>query len=97
MKTCTILLFFVSFTITYGEKVRFDNYHVYSVEITNENQLKLLQELESIQNGISFMKMPIAIGQIVGIIVPPHEFAAISELFEEYEIKSRLKIENLQK
>lgn len=97
MKTFTISLLFASFLITYGEKARFDNYLVYSVKITNESQLKLLQELESHQNGILFMKMPIAVGQTVEIIVPPHEFAKISELFDEYEIKSWLKIKNLQK
>lgn len=97
MKIFTISLLFTSFLITYGEKARFDNYRVYSVEITNESQLKLLQELDSIQTGISFMKMPMAIGKTVEIIVPPHEFAKISVLFGEYEMKNWLKIENLQK
>lgn len=93
----SILILLVGFSIVNGEKARFDNYRVYSIEVTNETQLKLLQELEDFQNGISFMKEPTTTGATVEIIIPPHQIAEIIEFFNEHKFQYRLKIENLQK
>lgn len=44
-----------------GEKARFDNYRVYSIKITNEQQLEALQYLEQQQNGLFYLEAPISI------------------------------------
>lgn len=81
----------------FGEKARFDNYHVYSIEANTEEQLKSLQELENHQDGLTFMIPPTSIQSPVDVIVPPHKFADFAELCEKNEWKNEMRIENLQK
>lgn len=98
MKSLKIIIFFAFLVVIFGEKARFDNYRVYLIEVENDEQLKVLQDLENYQDGLSFM-MPPTTNQtsFVEIIVPPHKFADITELFEKFEMKNELKIENLQR
>lgn len=97
MKSIVVAIFFASFSLSLSEKVRFDNYRVHSVKIENESQLKILQELENIRDGLQFIDSPMVILQTVDIVVPPHKFADISEYFESNQIKHQIKIDNLQK
>lgn len=80
-----------------AEKARFDNYRVYSIEITTAEQLKVLQQLENHQDGLLFLIPPMAVPMRVEVLVPPHKFADISESCEEHGLKNEIKIENLQK
>lgn len=97
MKSFILAIFLVCFTLSASEKVRFDNYRVHSIKIENESQLKFLQELENIRDGLEFIDYPMVILQTIDIIVPPHKFADVTELFESNQIKHQIKIENLQK
>ena len=97
MKSFVLAVFAACFIIVVlGHKARFDNYRVYSVDIGNDEQLKVLRDLEIDANGILFLEPPTGAGP-VDFIVPPHKFADISELFDTYEIKNRIKTENVQK
>lgn len=87
----------VSLNLVSAEKARFDNYRVYSIEIANEEQLRVLQQLENRQDGLSFLIPPLNVPMRVEILVPPHKFADISELCERLGIINEIKIENLQK
>lgn len=80
-----------------AEKARFDNYRIYSIEIANEDQLKVLQQLENHQDGLLFLIPPLAVPMRVEILVPPHKFADISSLCEEHGITNEIQIEDLQK
>lgn len=92
-----LLTIFLSFSIViFGEKIRYDNYRIYSIKVENEKQLKLLQDLNHFRNGILFMEAPISLHRTIDIVVPPHKCTNISDLFETYEIKNEIKIENLQ-
>lgn len=88
---------FAFFAQTFGEKARFDNYRVYSINIQNENQLEVLQGLESSQDGISYIEAPITVKRAAEMIVPPHKYADISEFFEKFGIEHEIKIDNLQR
>lgn len=79
-----------------ADKARYDNYRVYSVSVENEEQLQVLGELEMRPDGTSFLESPIGLNQIADLIVPPHKFADITELFKTYDIKNWLKTKNLQ-
>lgn len=92
-----VTIFVATFIVVFGEKARFDNYRVYSVNIENEEQLSVLRELEAYADGISFRAMPTAVGQMVDIIVPPHKLADISELFDVHEFNSQIRTKDLQK
>lgn len=96
MRSFVLAIFFASFILTFGERARYDNYRIYSVEIRDGKQLKLLQDLESHQDGISFMHSPTSISRKVAMLVPPHKFAYISDLFELNNMKNSIKIDNLQ-
>lgn len=97
MKSFLAAIFVVCFVGAFGEKVRFDNYRVYSVNIENEEQLKVLRELEAYPDGSIFLDYPTIVGQTVDIIVPPHKFADIGEIFETFNFKNHIKTHNLQK
>lgn len=90
-------IIFIVLNFVAGEKARFDNYRVYSIEIKTEEQLQVLQQLENHQDGLLFLTSPIAIPMRVELVVPPHKFADIFELCEKYSIKNEIQIENLQK
>lgn len=96
MKLFLLAIFVAGLLAVCAEKARFDNYRVYSVKIENEKQLNVLRELEMHPDGISFMESPEAVGQVVDLIVPPHKFADIVELFEAYKMKNWIKTKNLQ-
>lgn len=96
MKIFVLAILVAGFMVACAEKARFDNYRVYSVYIENEEQLKLLQELELHPDGISFLESPNGVDQTIDIMVPPHKFADITELFETYKIKNWIKTKNVQ-
>ncbi|XP_055308561.1 uncharacterized protein LOC129572592 [Sitodiplosis mosellana] len=96
MKLITVAILFACFVACLGEKARYDNYRVYSIEVENEQQLEVLRDFESGRDGISFLETPTGIQQTAEIIVPPHKFADIGDLFEEQKLKNHVKIANLQ-
>lgn len=97
MKFIFFVSLLVNVALTLGEKARFDNYRVYSIEVENDEQLQVLTELENQQNGLLFLTPPTVAQTFVELIVPPHKFADISELCEKYHMKSDKKIDNLQR
>lgn len=96
MKTFVLAIFVACFMVACAEKARYDNYRVYSVYIENDEQLKVLRELEIHPDGILFLQSPSGVDQIIDLTVPPHKFAEIAELFEAYKIKNWIKTKNLQ-
>lgn len=96
MKLLGSVILFSCVLVILAEKARYDHYRIYSVEIENGEQLKVLQEVENHHDGISFMIPPIAISQKVDVLVPPHKFAQFSDLLESYALKNFIKVENLQ-
>ncbi|CRL02092.1 CLUMA_CG015125, isoform A [Clunio marinus] len=79
-----------------AEKARFDNYRLYQVSIENEEQFRLMKEIENHPDGYQFWDFPGEIGKHADLVVPPHKFGEFSELVETFELKSRMVNENLQ-
>lgn len=92
-----ILCLIIYFASISCEKLRFDNYRVYLVWIQNPGHLEILQELENDQDGLSFLEAPSPSCDTVEIVVPPHQFTELTELFEKYKMKFEMKISNLQR
>lgn len=82
--------------VVLGRTARFDNYRVYSAIVENDEQLKVLRDLENSPNGILFIEPATATGQIADLLVPPHKFAYIAEIFDAFVIKNQLRTENIQ-
>lgn len=80
-----------------GRSARFDNYRVYSAAVENEEQSKVLRDLETSSDGILFLKTPTPTNRYADFIAPPHKFGDISKLLDTFNIKNHVKTENLQK
>lgn len=92
-----VFVFFASIFVIFCEKIRFDNYQIYSINIENEKQFEVMENLESNQDGIIFLQSPTTIGDVAELIVSPQKLANITELFERYEISNKLRVENVQR
>lgn len=97
MKLFVLAIWIACVVFACGEKARFDNYRVYSINVENEEQLKVLLELETYPDGTLFLNTPKSVGQTGTLIVPPHKYADIAEFFEAYNIKNHITAHNLQK
>lgn len=97
MHSLTLALICTSILVTIGEKARFDKYRIYSIQIENEEQLEVLQQFEGVQDGLTFIESPTMIGYNAEILVPPHKFADVSDLFENYDFKTEIKTNNVQR
>lgn len=97
MNTILLSILLIGLSVVTGDKARFDNYRVYSVDVKNDEQLQVLKELENHQDGLLFLVPPIDNQTRIEIVVPPHKFADISELCEKHHMKHEIQIENLQR
>ncbi|XP_059619302.1 zinc carboxypeptidase-like [Phlebotomus argentipes] len=82
--------------LSVAEKARFDNYRVYKLTVTSDEQLMRMQELEDQDRGYLFWDYPSAVGQEVDIMVPPHKRPDIEEFSTANGIPMELKINNVQ-
>lgn len=97
MRFITFFVFFSSIFVIFCEKARFDNYRIYLVHIENEDQLKVIQDLETNSNGLEFLEMPNTIDGVAEILVPPHKFAEINELFQKHNLKNEIRTNDVQR
>ncbi|XP_049537316.1 zinc carboxypeptidase-like isoform X2 [Anopheles darlingi] len=79
-----------------AEPVRFDNYRLYEVSITNQRQLDALQMLEQYPDGYIFWESPVQTNMKINLVVPPHKIAQFDELQTLLGIESRMKTANVQ-
>ena len=91
----SLLLFSLIAVACAAQKIRFDNYRVYSAEAANSDQLKILQDLQSAA-GVIFWEEPKTLFSKVNIALPPAQVADFLSLTEDAQIKTKLEIENLQ-
>lgn len=82
--------------IAAGEKARFDFYRVIEARVDSELQRQILEELEVTSDSIQFLDSPV-VNRKLELVVPPHKFADIAELFATHGIESEVKTTNLQK
>lgn len=97
MKLLICTAFLACFLLVSGEKIRYDNYRIYTANIDNEKQLEVLQALESYRDGILFLESPMMVKRSADLLVAPHKFADVTNLFESFEINNEIKVENVQR
>lgn len=95
MKYSLIALLSLSLLITGVSltKQRFDNYKVYSVKVQNDDQLKILENLE--RQDYDFWESPI-LGDVADIMVTPDQEQYFESLMGIHKFESSIKIANLQ-
>ncbi|ETN58891.1 zinc carboxypeptidase [Anopheles darlingi] len=78
-------------------KQRYDNYGVYRIDIETQEQLALLQQLESTRNELRFLDYPAQVNMSVEVAVPPTNAKTMMELFNMHKMHTTLLTSNLQK
>uniref|UniRef100_A0A336MCF7 Zinc carboxypeptidase A 1 n=1 Tax=Culicoides sonorensis TaxID=179676 RepID=A0A336MCF7_CULSO len=96
MNLIYVLGFIFVLGVISGEKVRWDNYQVWSLAVTNDNQLKVLQDIELRPDGYQLWGSVTHVGKFVEIVVPPHKLEDFHEIIKNYNFKSNILTENLQ-
>lgn len=97
MKTfLSLLAITLSIGVSVADRARFDNYRVYQFKVESEKQLNILREIENFPDGYSFWDSPATVGANAEIVVPPHKFSDFSEICDQFELKCKLKIVNVQ-
>lgn len=74
-------------------KKRFDNFKVYSVKVQNDDQLKILENLE--RKDYDFWESPI-LGDVADIMISPDQEQYFQSLVNMHQLESSVKIANLQ-
>ncbi|XP_065087363.1 zinc carboxypeptidase A 1-like [Ochlerotatus camptorhynchus] len=86
------------FGATYASEVaRYDNYRVYEVIPTSENQLKLLNELKQSSDSLIFLESGSHAGAKFNIVVAPHKLADFTEALLNEGINARIVDKNMQR
>ncbi|XP_071446229.1 zinc carboxypeptidase A 1-like [Hetaerina americana] len=78
-------------------KARFDNYKVFRVTPTTDEQVKILQQVEELDNGLSFWVSASQKGKPADIMVPPHKLPMATTMFKTLDLNHRVMVENVQR
>lgn len=76
-----------------GEKQRFDNFKVYSVNVENVEQMNVLQKLE--KQDYDFWESPM-LGEVADVMISPEKATYFERLMDRYTIKRSIKVANVQ-
>lgn len=79
-----------------SDKVRYDNYRLYSVQAKSDNEISLLQAIESDTNFMTFLTSP-SIQTTTDIVVPPYSVKNFESIFTRYGLTFEIKTDNFQR
>lgn len=97
LKSISIFLLLVG-SLVAEKPVSFQNFRVFSVNVTNEQQLEGLRQFEeSAVDGIDFWKSSNHIGGRSDVMVAPHQLATFEQVLQNLELQSHVMVDNVQK
>jgi len=79
-----------------SEKVRYDNFQIWTLKIETDAQLEALRGLYFEQNEIQLWSSPDRLGQFLEVVIPPNNLEDFKELVKSLEFKNKLMNDNLQ-
>lgn len=79
-----------------AEKFRYDDYHVISVNIENEQQRELVERLDGTMDEVQLFDTAVVNGKAT-LIIGPHQVASINNLFSLEGLAYEVGTSNLQK
>lgn len=91
-----VILAFFAGKCFVNSAITFDNYRVFSVNVSNEDQLKVLRNLEE-SLDYDFWKSPSKIGNPATVMVPPRKANAFAKTLELFQLDATIMIDNVQK
>lgn len=77
-------------------KIRYDGYHVVSVNIENEKQRNFVKQLDASTDAVRLLETP-TVQHEVKLVVAPSEFSNIEEMLSLSGLVHQLETTNLQK
>lgn len=86
LKIAIFLIAFICLAHGHDNKARYDNYRMYRVTFTTEEQLKVFQEAEARSDSYIFIGHARDLNQRLTILVAAHKIAEFSDIIEEYKI-----------
>lgn len=98
MKVCGVLLLISLLGGSWAEKVKFNDYKVFTVKPETEDQLKALRNLENDSvASFDFWTSAKNVGQKSDIMVAPGQMDEFKTFLEENHLEASIKIEDVQK
>lgn len=76
----------------YKYRARFDNYCIYRVEFSNEEQVDVFKKLEEQSDSMIFIGHANEVGQKLSILVAAHKIPDLLDLINHYKIKHHLLV-----
>lgn len=76
----------------FENKARYDNYRLYRLHISTEDQIKILQELEEKSDSYTFYGHARKVDQDLTIMVAAAKIAEIHEIMERFEIPGQILV-----
>lgn len=95
MKKLLSILVLLAATSAFAEKVRYDNYKVFSVNIGDESHLATLQEFQN-EQGVIFWEPPVKVNSKVNVAIPPQQLENFKDVMIAAKITFNVMIENVQ-
>lgn len=81
---------------SFAAKARYDNYKLYSMQLQNEEQAKVVVELEQNTDAYDFWSA-VSLVRDVDVMVPPHKLGEFEDFLNRFDIPFHIKVENIQK
>lgn len=71
---------------------RYDNYRLYRLYLTTDEQVAAFQELERVSDSVIFYGHARKVGQSLSILVAAHKIADITELLQRFRVEHRILV-----
>lgn len=83
-------------SISSASKLRYNDYHVISVNIQNSQQREFVEELDASTPDITLLEAAV-VNHTATLVIPPHHLADVKNIFLNGRFEYRVETTNLQK
>ncbi|XP_045453066.1 zinc carboxypeptidase-like [Melitaea cinxia] len=94
LKTFSIFIFCISLAAC--EKFRFDNYSLFKILPENDQQYKVLQDVQRDDSRFDFWTDPLPLREFVNVMTSPGDKADLEEILQKHGIKYEIVMKNIQ-
>lgn len=92
LKFSILLIGFICYSGGVENKARYDNYRMYHVHFTTEDQVKVFAEIEARSDSYIFIGHAREINQKLSILVAAHKVAEITDIIDEHKVEYEILV-----